>query len=254
MTMRLRFEDHAAFQRGTLHVAVACSALAGLAALVGSEVLRPTAVVLGAAVATLALALGHARVVFDPVAEALARAADGADDEARALLSRTARARGTIARGATRTEGRGPGGARALAESAQTAATAIAALALRRGELGRALEAATPADLRPQLAALAERRASARDDLARESYARAESALAERATRGDAIARVVERIDARLAAAVAELEGAAFALATRSEDGAHGPPAALAAACERLRGAGIELTAEAEALAEVGAL
>ncbi|MDB4981997.1 MAG: hypothetical protein JWM82_2749, partial [Myxococcales bacterium] len=115
--MRLRFEDHATFQRGTLHVAVACSALGGLAVLVGSDALRPTSVVLGAAVATLALALGHARVVFDPVADALARAADGADDdEALALLGRTARARGTIARDAP--EGVG---ARALVDAAQTA-------------------------------------------------------------------------------------------------------------------------------------
>ena len=108
--------------------------------------------------------------------------------------------------------------------------------------------------LHARRAALAERRASARDEVARESYARAEAALDERAARGDAIARVVERIDARLAAAVAELEGAAFALATRTEDGAHGPPAALAAACDRLRDAGADLAAEAEALAEVGAL
>jgi hypothetical protein len=247
--MRLHFEDHAGFQRGVLHVAAACSAVAGLAAAAGSEALRPTAVVLGAAVATLALAFGHARLVLDPVADALSRAAVDADDDTRRLLARTARARRTLSRGGTAEA------ARALGDAGTSASLAVAALATRRQDLARELERATPADAASSLDELGARRAAARDELAREAYARAEAALRERAARGESIARVVERLDARLAAAVAELESAAFALATRApNEPGGGSPALLAAACERLRAANADLGAEAEALAELGAV
>jgi hypothetical protein len=127
----------------------------------------------------------------------------------------------------------------------------------RRADLAREVEGARTPEAAAGLDEVAARRASTRDELAREAYARAEAALRDRAARDDVLRRALERIDARLAAAVAELESTAFALATRAPEGDAGPggaSAALAAACDRLRAAGVELGAETEALAEVGAL
>src|SRR5262249_57041792 len=116
--MRVRLEDHGRFQRGALHVVVACSLAACAAALIGSERFPPALAVLAAAVATLALALGHVRVVRDPVADAVARAATEADVDGRALLARAVRARESIAR-AARGEVSLPGGeGRALVTAA----------------------------------------------------------------------------------------------------------------------------------------
>ncbi len=112
--MRIHFEDHVGFQRAVLHVAVACSALAAVAALAGAERLRPGVVVLGAAMATLALALGHLRLVPDPIVDALARAATGADAEERRLLARAAGAHARIARSVGRGGDSGGGRGRAL--------------------------------------------------------------------------------------------------------------------------------------------
>src|SRR6185503_17166672 len=98
------------------------------------------------------------------------------------------------------------------------------------------------------------RRDAAPDAGLRETYARAAASLRERGERARTLAGVVERIDARLAAAVAEIEGTAFAVVTRAVLAPGDPPAALAAACDRLRGASAELGAECEALAELSAM
>jgi hypothetical protein len=251
--MRIHFQDHAGFQRATLHVAVACSAVAAFSVVVGSERLRPGTAVLGAALATLALALGHLRVVVDPVADALARAAARADDAGRALLERARRAHATIGRAARR-EGASPSReGRAVAEAGTRATVALAELLRRRGELAAQLREAQPPDAGAELMALEARRDAACDDVARQTFARAAAALRERATRARGLEAVVERIDARLAAAAAELEGTAFAVATLAQLTPGDPPAALASACDRLRTASADLGAECDALAELGA-
>jgi hypothetical protein len=247
--MRIHFEDHAGFQRATLHVAVACSAVAAFSVIAATERLRPGTAVLGAALATLALALGHLRVVVDPVTDALARAAARADDAGRALLERARRAHASIAR-----TGRAPSPeGRAVAEAGARATVALAELLHRRGELDAQLREALPPGADAALQALEARRDAATDEVARQTFARASSALRERATRARGLETVVERIDARLAAAAAELEGTAFAVATLAELTPGDPPAALAAACDRLRAASAELGAECDALAELGA-
>ncbi len=251
--MRLHFDDHAGFQRATLHVAVACSALAAFSVLAGTDRLRPGTAVLGAAIATLALALGHLRLVIDPVADALSRAGDRADAAGRALLERARRAHATIGRAARRDGAASPDEGRAVAVAGAGATVALSELLRRRLELALQVGQALPPDAAAELEALEARRDAARDDVARQTFARAAATLRERAARAHALEAVVERIDARLAAAVAELEGTAFAVATHAELAPGDPPAALAAACDRLRAASADLGAECEALAELGA-
>jgi hypothetical protein len=246
--MRIHFEDHAGFQRATLHVAVACSGVAAFSVLTGLERLRPGTAVLGAALATLALALGHLRIVVDPVADALARAAARADAAGRALLERARRPHATIGRAAAGSAA----DTRAVAAAGAPTAVALAELLRRRVELDAQVEQALPPDAAAEWLALEARRDAAQDDVARQTFARAAGALRERAARARSLEAVVERIDARLAAAVAELEGTAFAVATLAELSPGDPPAALAAACDRLRSASADLGAECDALAELG--
>jgi hypothetical protein len=247
--MRIHFQDHAGFQRATLHVAVACSAIAAFSVLANIDSVRPGTAVLGAAMATLALGLGHLRVVLDPVADALARAADGADEAGRALLERARRAHATIGRAT----GAGSREGRSVAQAGARTTVALAELLRRRGELTAQLAHAQPTEASAEIEALEARREAAQDDVARQTFARAAGALRERAARARGLDAVVERIDARLAAAAAELEGTAFAVATLAELTPGDPPAALAAACDRLCAASAELGAECDALAEVGA-
>jgi hypothetical protein len=249
--MRIHFEDHAGFQRATLAVAVACSLVAAVTAAAGAALLRPDEAVVGAAFATLALALGHLRVVLDPVADAVCRAAAGADPQGRALLGRARRAHETIGRAARRQGAAAPSEGRALAVAGAETTVALSELLRRRQDLVRQIEGALPTDAAAALEELDARRDAARDAVVRETYGRAAGSLRERAARARSLEAVVARIDARLAAAVAELEGTAFAAATRAELAPGDPPAALALACDRLRAAHAELGAECEALAEI---
>jgi hypothetical protein len=249
--MRIHFDDHAGFQRATLHVAVACSALAAFSVVAGTERLRPGTAVLGAAIATLALALGHLRVVVDPVADALSRAGDQADAAGRSLLERARRAHATHRQAARRDGAAAPADGRAVDAAGARATVALAELLRRRGQLARQVEQALPPDAAAELVALEARRDTAQDDVARQTFGRAAAALRERSARARSLATVVGRIDARLAAAVAELEGTAFAVATHAELAPGDPPAALAAACDRLRTASADLGAECDALAEL---
>jgi hypothetical protein len=254
--MRVHFEDHAGFHRATLHVAVASSALAAGGALAGAERFGPEVAVLAAACATLALALGHLRVVVDPVADAVARAAAGVDGAGRALLARAASAHDRIARGARRNDGAGAGAveSRALAGASSEAVRALAELLARRQGLARAVEDARPAGVAGELEALEASRDAASDPIVREAYARAAATARERAARAAALEGVVARIDARAFAAVGELEAAALASAARHDLGAADPAAALAPPCERLRAATADLGAEHDAFAELAAL
>jgi hypothetical protein len=247
--MRLHFEDHAGFQRATLVAAIACSALAGVGTLAGVTFFGPSAAVLAASVATLALALCHTRLAGDPVGDALARAAETADGEGRALLSRAARAH-TMMRRSLAHDG-APGEAKALAVASDRAVFALTELLRRRADLARQIDTALPDDAVAELATLEVRRDAAPDEGVRQIYARAISSLRDRGARARTLIGVVERIDARLAAAVAELEGTSFAVATRATLAPGDPPAALAAACDRLRTASTALGAETEALAEL---
>jgi hypothetical protein len=251
--MRVHLADHAGFHRATLHVTVACSALAGLAALAGAERFRPGAAVLGAAVATLALALQHLRVVLDPIGEALAQAGAEADAGGRALLDRAAAAYEKIAT-ALHTAGPPDRDGQSLAVAARQATQALADVSRKRHALARQLRGAVPADAASELSDLQSRSDGTVDPAARDAYGRAAASLRERLSRAGALQGVVDRIDARLHAAVAELETTALAVATRAELEPGDPPAALAAACDRLRTANAELAAECEALAEVGAI
>jgi hypothetical protein len=251
--VKLHFEDHAAFQRATLHVTVACSALAAAATWAGAESLRPGTAVLGGALATLGLALAHVRVVLDPIGEALARGGAEADIAGRVLLARVRRAHDGITRAAGR-GGASPDERRALTEATGRAVIALSELLRRRQALVRELDGALPGDAGDELVSLEARREAATDTVVRETYGRAARALRERADRARALVGVVERIDARLAAAAAELESTAFAVATRAELAPGDPPAALAAACDRLRAANAELGAECDALAELAAM
>jgi hypothetical protein len=249
--VHLRFEDHAGFQRATLVAAVACSALAGAGALVGSAFFGPSAAVLAAATATLALALCHVRLTGDAAEEALARAADVTDAEGRALLGRAARARTAMSAALARAGAGSPGEARAVAAAGERAVIALSDLLRRRAELARQIDRALPDDAVAELAALEARRDAAPEGELRDTYGRAVASLVERGARARTLIGVVERIDARLAAAVAELEGTSFAVATRAALAPGDPPAALAAACDRLRAASADLGAESEALAEL---
>jgi hypothetical protein len=252
--MRVHFEDHAGFHRATLHVAVASSALAAAGALAGAERFGPEVVVLAAACATLALALGHLRVVVDPVADAVARAAAVVDASGRALLARAASAHDRIARTARRSGGAGAGESRALAGASSDAVRALAELLARRQGLARAVEDARPAGATDEIAALEASRDTASDPVVRETYARASATARERAARAAALEGVVARIDARALAAVGELEAAALASAARHDLGSADPAAALAPPCERLRAATVDLGAEHDAFAELAAL
>jgi hypothetical protein len=252
--MRIKLEDHARFHRGVLHVAVVCSALACAAALIGSDRFPPAAAVLAAAMATLALALGHLRLVIDPVADTVARAAADSDGEGRALLGRAAAARDAIVR-AVRGEGGLPSAdGRAMIAAAGKAAVALAEVCQRRQRLAARINLGTSAQDGERLEALEQRSAAAADAGARDAYARAATAQRERMARAAAMGAVVERLDARLHAAVAEMEGAALAVGTRAELGPADHPAALGTALDRLRTAGADLGAECEALVEVAAL
>ncbi len=251
--MRLHFEDHVGFQRAVLHVIVACSALAAVATLAGAARLRPGLVVLGAAMATLALALGHLRLVRDAVGDAVERASSGADASERHLLARAAAAHARIARSVGRT-GDG-GGGRALATAAAAATIAVAELARRRRALSGAIEIARPADVEDEVTTLEAKRDAATEDLAHEGYARAATATArERAARVASLVGLLDRIDARLHVAVSELEAAALATAARAEIAPDDPRAALGATCDRLRSASIDLGAECDAYTELAAL
>jgi len=252
--MRIAFEDHGRFHRGALQVAALSSALACAAALGGWDRLSPATVVLAAALATLALALGHVRWEVDPVAAALARAAAEADADGRALLTRAGAARTAIAR-AVGDEGALAGSeGRALRGAAGQATAAVAALCLRRQRLAQRAHAAAAPETDKQVQGLEDRAAAASDPAAREAYLRAAGALRERAARAAALGTVIDRSDARLAVAVAELEGAALVAGMRAELGPGDAPAALATACDRLRAAGADLGSECDALAEIGAL
>jgi hypothetical protein len=254
VAVRIAFEDHARFHRAVLSVAAVSSAVACAAALAGSERFSPATAVLGAAIATLALALGHARWVADTVMDALARAAREADADGRALLARAGAARAAITRAARRQGALASDEGRALVTAAAQAATAVAELSGRRHRLARRVREAQAADADAEAQALDRRASAATDPTARESYARATAALRERVQRAAAMSTLIDRCDARLVAAVAELEGTALAVGTRAELGAGDPPAALVAACDRLRLAGADLGTECDALAEVGAV
>jgi len=252
--MRIAFEDHGRFHRGALQVAAVSSALACAAAIGGWDRLTPAVVVLAAALATLALALGHVRWEVDPVAAALARAAAEAEPEGRALLARAGAARAAIARVVGHDGALAGGEGRALRAAAGQAAAGVAALYLRRHRLARRAHAATAPETGTQAQGLEDRATAATDPTARDAYLRAAAALRERATRATALGTVIDRSDARLAVAVAELEGAALVVGMRAELGPGDPPAALAAACDRLRAAGADLGSECDALAEMGGL
>jgi hypothetical protein len=249
--VRLRFDDHAGFQRATLVAAVACSALAGAGTLMNVTFFGPSAAVLAASVATVALALCHLRVVADPIGDALARAAETADAEGRALLARAARAHATMSRSLGRADAGTPAEARGLSSAGDRAVFALADLLRRRAELARQIDRALPDDAVTELATLEARRDAAPEGDVRDTYARAVASLRERGARARTLIGVVERIDARLAAAVAELEGTSFTVATRATLAPGDPPAALASACDRLRAASADLGAESEALAEL---
>jgi len=252
--VRIKLEDHGRFQRGALHVVVACSLAACVAALVGSDRFPPAVAVLAAAVATLALALGHVRVVLDPVANAVARASTETDGEGRGLLARAVRAREGIARSVHAEGGLPSSEGRAVVAAAAQATLALAEVSRRRYRLAERVRLASPGEMAGNIDALERRAAATSDAPAREAYARAAGALRERMIRATALEAVIERLDARLHAAVAELEGAALAAGTRAELGSAGAPAALSTACDRLHAANADLGAECEALAEVAAL
>ena len=251
--MRIHFEDHAGFHRATLHVAVACSALAAGGALAGSALFGPGVAVLAAACATMALALGHLRVALDPVGDAVTRVAADVDGAGRALLVRAAGAHDRIVRASRRPWGPDAAGGRALASASGEALQALAELLGRRQELARAVEDARPAEV-GELEALEAKRDATGDPVVRDAYARAAATAWDRATRREALAGVVARIDARALVAVGELEAAALASATRDELGPTDPAAALGLPCERLRAAAADLAAEHEAYAELRAL
>jgi len=138
--------------------------------------------------------------------------------------------------------------------AAAQATLALAEVSRRRHRLTERVRLASPAETAGHAAALERRAEATADTAAREAYGRAAAALRERMGHATALEAVIERLDARLHAAVAELEGAALAAGTRAELGTAGPPAALSAACDRLRAANADLGAECEALAEVAAL
>jgi hypothetical protein len=250
--MRIHFHDHAGFQRGVLHVAVACSAVACAAATIGSQRFPAAVAVLAAAVATLALALGHLRVVIDAAAHAVAHAQMEADGNGRALLARALAARAAIGRAVGGDAGLSAGEGRALLAAATQATSALADACRRRYRLAERLRAAVPPAAAVELEGIEQRASGCTDESARDAYRRAAVALRERMDRAAAFDTVIERIDARLQVAVAELEGTALAVGTRAELSPGDPPAALAAACDRLRAANAELGAECDALAEIG--
>jgi hypothetical protein len=251
--MRLRFEDHAGFQRATLHVAVACSAVAAAGAVASSTVFGPAVAVLAASCATLALALGHLRVSGDAVGDAVERARARVDGAGRALLARAAGAHERIARTARRAGGPTTADRRALAAAAGEAVAALADLLGRRHDLARAVNDAQLAGVAAELEVLEGKRDAAADPVVRDTYGRAALTARERASRAAALAGVVARIDARAVAAVGELESAALVSATRDDLGPT-DPAALALPCERLRAATADLGAEHDAFAELRTL
>src|SRR5262249_27588976 len=159
----------------------------------------PATAVLAAAVATLALALGHVRWAVDPVADALTRAATAADADGRALLARAATARQSIVRIARGGGAPAPGGGRALVRAVSQAAAALAELRGRRPRLAQRVRAAATSEVAGQVQALERRAMAATDPAARDGYTRAAGALRERLQRAETLEAVIDRCDARLA-------------------------------------------------------
>jgi hypothetical protein len=138
--------------------------------------------------------------------------------------------------------------------AASQAAAALAEVCRRRHRLAMRVRGAAATEVGAQVGELERRAAATADPAAREAWGRAAGALRERTARAASLSAVIDRIDARVHAAVAELEGTALAVGTRAELSAGDPPAALAAACDRLRAADADLDAECEALAEMDAV
>ena len=140
-----------------------------------------------------------------------------------------------------------------LLQLAETGTQQACALALRCREMRTEIAAMGRTVLDERRAHLATRLDATNDPDARRSLRAAFAETREIGDRVGALTTASERIEARLELQVILLEGTALAVALRRASEETGPAAMLAPLAERLRDAGIELQAEAQALTDLGA-
>jgi hypothetical protein len=140
---------------------------------------------------------------------------------------------------------------RRLLQLAEAGTLEACALAQHCHELAAEMAALGPTSPQERQDRLRARLAGTSDPEARRSLLAACAEAREIDARATALAAAAERFEARLELQVTLLEGTALAVALRRASEEAGE-AVLAPLCQRLREAGIELQAEAQALSELG--
>jgi hypothetical protein len=202
-------------------------------------------------VAALGLVPGHlVRSRRDPVAEGLASArarfrADPGAGEAWTLVQRAAAAHERTRAGLA--EERSASAAE-LREGAGALTLQVIELAGRCRELGLELATVDVVEVEARSVALAEAAGATADEAARRDFGQAARTSAELQERLAALRAAHDRLRARLSLQVTILESTALALSTRRASSL--AEAALTPLADRVREAGLDLEAEARALAE----
>jgi hypothetical protein len=201
-------------------------------------------------VSSLGLLPAHlVRYVPDRIELAFAALRGGSEDAARALAMRAQAAFRRLEARLRHTPG---AESRRLVQLAEAGALQACALAQHGHELAAEILAVGPTGPEERQARLRTRLAATNDSDARRSLLAACAEAREIDARASALATAAERIEARLELQVTLLEGTALAVALRRASEEAGEAELLAPLCQRLREAGIELQAEAQALTELG--
>jgi hypothetical protein len=185
----------------------------------------------------------------DRIELALAAIGDGADAATRALAGRAQAAFRRLEAWLRHNPG---AESRRLVQLAEAGSLQACALAQRCRELRAETAVMGQSVLAERHVHLESRLAATSDPAARRSLLAACAEAREIDARASALATAGERIEARLELQVTLLEGTALAVALRRASEEVGEEALLAPLSERLRDAGIELQAEAQALTELG--
>ena len=189
------------------------------------------------------------RHVPDRIELALATLSDGADSPSQALAERAQAAFRRLEAWLQRNPGVE---SRCLLELAEAGTLQACALAHRCRELRAEMAVMGQTVLAERKVHLQTRLAATSDPDARRSLLAACAESREIDARASALTTADERIEARLELQVTLLEGTALAIALRHASEEAGEAALLAPLSDRLRNAGIELQAEAQALTELG--
>ena len=201
-------------------------------------------------VTSLGLIPAHlVRPVSDRIDLAMAALAEDAGSATHALAERARISFRRLAAGLRRSPG---AESLRLLQLAEAGTLQACALALRCRELRSEIAAMGRDVLDERRTRLATRLDATNDPEARRSLRAAFVETREMGDRVGALATASERIEARLELQVILLEGTALAVALRRATEEAGAAAMLAPLAERLRDAGIEMQAEAQALTDLG--